>query len=126
MGDDDDDFGHLVSLLDGIEIITVPGFQANKAPLPLRPKYLAVKSCINKMLYEQHAAGSILLLSTEVAKSIPDIHYSTVSWTPKPNVKKGRLLGDPSNSSPGLSVLNADGIKPLLKNKWVPFRTPDS
>jgi len=108
-----------------MEILTDDGFVPNETPMPLRPKYKEVESCINRMLYEQYLAGAVLILPTAQAVRIPGIHYSSISWTPKTLVAKGRLIGDPSNAPYG-SLLNGDGarMKAVFREKWGEINHP--
>jgi hypothetical protein len=101
---DDPDLPILQDLVTGMEIITDPQFRPNEEPPPFRKRYLDVHRCVNKILFEQYKAGAVLLSPTEVAKTIPGIHFSAMHWTTKPNVMKGRPLGDPSNASSGTEL----------------------
>jgi len=108
-----------------MEILTDVDFVPNETPMPLRPKYKEVESCINRMLYEQYVAGAVLILPTAEAVRIPGIHYSSISWTKKALVAKGRLIGDPSNAPYG-SLLNGDGerMKTVFREKWGEINHP--
>ena len=48
----DSDFNLLLSLVNGIPIITASSFEPNKEPPPLRAKYLRVSAAVNKMMYD--------------------------------------------------------------------------
>jgi len=78
---------------------------------------------VNKILYDLHQDGYILIFPSNVASSIPGIHYSSTHWAPKAGKPQGRQLGDPSNVLDG-SALNSDVVKTLVNEKWGEIHHP--
>lgn len=119
----DEDVVRLQGLVRGMEILVGEDFVPNGTPPKMRTKYLRIAPAFNKMILEQYEAGAILIMSTEVAKNIPGVHFSSAHWTVKTGKKKGRNIGDCSNAEDG-SVLNSLEVQGLIKEKWGAIKHP--
>jgi len=119
----DPDWYILVDLASGMSIVTDPDFSPNGHPPPFRKRYLDVQACVNKIMYEKYSGGEVVLIPKDVALQIPGIHFSSMHWTTKPNVMKGRPLGDPSNAKTGCA-LNGGSTRELVRAKWGDIHHP--
>jgi ribonuclease HI len=108
----------------GMPISVRPGFVANgSGPLPLlRKSYKSVKSAVNKLLYENfHQEGLAFLLTKKtVLSSIPEVHFSPLSWTTKQGKRQGRPIGDCSDggTQPSNEPLNSKYTKMESDKLW--------
>lgn len=108
----------------GMPLSVRPGFIPNgSGPLPLlRRSYRSVKSAVNKLLYENfHQEGLAFLLTKDtVLSSIPDIHFSPLSWTSKQGKRQGRPIGDCSDGGkhPFNEPLNSKYTKEEADKLW--------
>jgi len=84
----------LEELVERLRIFVASDFVSNRSPPHLRHKYLRVSPAVNKVLMELYSKGDVLFLPTVVAKSLPDVHFSSTHWTTKSGEAKGRPLGD--------------------------------
>ena len=84
----DPDFDLLLSLVDGIPIVTAASFEPNHKPPPLRAKYIRVSCAVNKMMYELYCKGLIFIIPTPIALTVAD-HFSSTHWAKK----KGEISG---------------------------------
>ena len=107
----------------GMEIVVDSTFVPNGKPPRMRPKYLRLAPAVNKILFDLHQDGHVLIVPTDVAQAIPGIHYSSTNWAPKAGKPQGRQLGDPSNVLEG-SALNSEEVKAMVTAKWGEIRHP--
>lgn len=107
----------------GMEIVVDATFVPNGKPPPMRRKYLRLAPAVNKILFDLHQEGHVLIVPTEVANTIPGIHYSSTHWAPKAGKPQGRQLGDPSNVLEG-SALNSDSVRAMVTAKWGEIHHP--
>ena len=119
----DPDFNLLLSLVDGIPIITAPSFEPNRVPPPLRAKYLRVSSAVNKMMYDLYCKQLIFIIPTVIALTIPRTHFSSTHWAKKKRKKEGRCIGDSSSKEHGPS-LNSPEVKNIVDNMWGKIKHP--
>lgn len=117
LGYEDEDVRRLKSLVEGMEIVVGNSFVPNGNPPPLRAKYRRVAPAFNKMILELYDAGSVLIMPTATALLVPGVHFSSAHWTLKSGKKKGRNIGDCSNSPDGFS-LNSNEVQELVRLKW--------
>ena len=117
LGYEDEDVERLKSLVDGMEIVVGNSFKPNGNPPTLRAKYKRVAPAFNKMIMELYDSGSVLIIPTSTALLVPGVHFSSAHWTIKSGKKKGRNIGDCSNSSEGFS-LNSKEVQELVRLKW--------
>jgi len=101
----------LLTIADGIPIITAPGFNPTNTPPPLRKKYTDIVPAINKQIYDLYQKGLIIILPTEVAKIINGVHFSAIHWTAQHDKEQGRTLADPSAGS---NPLNTPAAKEIV------------
>jgi len=64
-----------------LRIFVAFDFVPKRSPLSLRHKYVRVSSAVNKILMELYNKGDVLFLPTVMAKSLPDVHFSSTHWT---------------------------------------------
>mgnify|MGYP000025132167 CR=1 FL=1 len=117
LGYEDDDVRKLKSLVGGMEIVVENSFMPNGVPPPLRAKYKRVAPAFNKMILELYEAGSVIIMPTSTALLVPGVHFSSAHWTLKSGKKKGRNIGDCSNSPEG-SSLNSVEVQEMVRQKW--------
>jgi hypothetical protein len=111
--------------MDGMSLLVAPEFIPNSSMNirpPLRPKYTATKSAVNRLLYSNfYEKGlAILVPYSELAKG-PDkdrFHLSPLSWAPKFGTPKGRPIGDCSNGGNGGTPLNSQYTKEACDSTW--------
>jgi len=101
----------MLTIAEGIPIITATDFIPTNTPPPLRKKYLEIAPAINKQVYELYQKGLIIILPTEVAKGINGVHFSAVHWTAQHDKEQGRTLADPSS---GANPLNTPAAKEIV------------
>lgn len=101
----------LLSIANGIPIITAPGFSPTNTPPPLRRKYTDIAPAINKQVYDLYQKGLVIILPTEVAKGIEGVHFSAIHWTAQHDKEQGRTLADPSSGS---NPLNTPAAKEIV------------
>ena len=114
----DPDYYNLHRLVEGIPIFTSKHFLPNNGePMKLRAKYLAMPSVINRLVYELHEAGKVIILPTDTAKENRITYYSALSWTTKVGKPKGRLIGDASATESGTPLNNTE-VKNLFDENF--------
>lgn len=101
----------LLTIAEGIPIITAPGFMPSNIPPPLRKKYTDIAPAINKQIYELYNKGLIIILPTNIAKMVNGVHFSAVHWTAQHDKEQGRTLADPSSGS---NPLNTPAAKEIV------------
>jgi len=117
LGYEDDDVRRLKSLVEGMEIVVDNSFIPNGNSPSLRAKYKRVAPAFNKMVLELYEAGSVIVMPTVTALLVPGVHFSSAHWTLKSGKKKGRNIGDCSNSPEGCS-LNSVEAQDIVRLKW--------
>ena len=102
------DFHRLLDFaIHGITVHRPLSFIASPIPPTFRTKYLAVAPTVHKLLFKQHAAGTVVFLPLSDVAHIPNLHLSPQHWTEKKGKPEGRTLGDLSNTdTTGVSPLN--------------------
>ena len=86
----------LITLCDGVPILTPTEFICNNIPPPIRNKYLMVRSTVNKLVYAQYVLKNVIIIPTTFAVKLPGIHFSNLHWTALFEKESGRILADPS------------------------------
>ena len=119
----DPDFDLLLSLVEGIPIVTAAAFVPNSKPPPLRAKYLRVASAVNKMMFELYLKGLIFIIPTVTALTINGIHFSSTHWAKKKGKAQGRPIGDASSDAHG-SALNSSEVKQKVDEMWGSIKHP--
>jgi hypothetical protein len=110
---------------EGMSLLVAPDFLPNSSLQirpPLRPKYIATKSAVNRLLYTNfYEKGlAIVIPYTELCKG-PDrnrVHLSPLSWAPKFGTPKGRPIGDCSDGGDGGMSLNSQYTKDACDEAW--------
>lgn len=126
------DFARISELAsDGIRIPLPPGFRRCASPPKLRTKYVQVASAVNKLLFDQYSAGTVVLLPLAVARNIPRVHFSAQHWTTKKGKAQGRLICDVANAdTAATSPLNGDPgpsrdtLRAELEERWGTIKHP--
>lgn len=116
---------------EGISIPVPASFRRCTSPPPLRAKYRQVASAVDRLIYDQHRDGTVVLLPLSQALSIPGIHFSSQHWTTKKGKPQGRLICDVANAdSADTSPLNGDpgstrdAHKAALESEWGTIHHP--
>lgn len=128
---DNPDFSRLMRIAEGISISTPADFVPSATPPEMRTKYKKhVANAVNKLLYKQWKAGTVLLLPTAAVKAIPGVHFSPQHWTTKPGKACGRCLCDVANSDGqsvplnGLGALGKEEMRRVMTEEWGPIVHP--
>jgi hypothetical protein len=91
----------IVSALDiaqhGVHIFTSEHFIPCAIPPPMRQIYITVASAVNKTIFEMYNNGQVLILPTNVVKTLPGVHFSPMHWIKKKDKASGRIIGDVTN-----------------------------
>jgi hypothetical protein len=70
----------IVSALDiaqhGVHIFTLEHFIPCAIPPPMRQIYITVASAVNKTIFEMYNNGQVLILPSNIVKTLPDVHFS--------------------------------------------------
>jgi hypothetical protein len=116
----DPDRDHLQLLVEGIPIVTDPGFISHHEPPPLRAKYIAASAAVNKMIYEMYEEHLLLLFPTldlleHINVQQERLHFSPISWTSKYAKKKGRITSDYSFDDQEGGQINTEWVRNTLK-----------
>jgi hypothetical protein len=94
----DIDFDRIMDLAEnGMRVMTPSGFTPISTPPPFRPGYEQVAAAVHRGLADQWEAGTILLIPTETAMSLPQISFGCQHWAPKKGKEQGRIICDISN-----------------------------
>jgi hypothetical protein len=126
------DYLHLLELAsEGIKLLLPEAFRPISEPSPLRNKYIVTTPAVHKLLADQVLKGTVILLPTETAKAIPDIHFSCQHWAENKGKPQGRIIYDVANS-PTLGEIPLNGLnkgdKELLRMQveefWGSIRHP--
>jgi hypothetical protein len=107
----------------GVSVLQPVGFLPSSTLPPLRTKYLAVAPAVHKLLFKQHAAGTVLFLPLSEVLSIPGIHFSPQHWTEKKGKPEGRTLGDLSNLEHNMPLNGStgpckDNLQERIQQQW--------
>ena len=83
----DPDLTGLLDIVDGMGIYVceegVNAFRPSAQPPPLRSKYRRVAPAVNKMIWDLHLQGHVILLPTEKARKIKGINFIAAHWAKK-------------------------------------------
>ena len=116
---------------EGMSLLAEPDFVPNSAlgvRPPLRAKYEATKSAVNKLLYTNfYAKGLYIILPLATLEAGPDrdrYHLSPLSWAPKSGTPKGRRIGDCIDGGDGARPLNSDYTKLECDRVWGVIKHP--
>ena len=112
----DPDFDNLISISQGVRVVTAPDFVPNKIPPPLRQKYVSLQSPLNKSIYKNYTSGKTIILPRDALVHILDPHFSLVHCNLEPN--KLRVITDSSNAPEGTHPLNSEYVKALARLMW--------
>lgn len=92
---------------------------------------MAVAPAVNKLIFDQHVNGTVLLLPLAVASRIPGIHFSSQHWTLKKGKAQGRIICDVANadttdSTPlnGCLGPDRDELRCRIEATWGPINHP--
>jgi hypothetical protein len=113
----------------GIIIQPPKGFIPVSIPPAFRDRYVSVSNAVNKLLYTQWEAKTVILLPTPLAITIPGIHFSPQHWAVKKGKKQGRSICDTANSDTGLPV-NGKGkegkeeVRNQVREEWGVLKHP--
>ena len=115
----------------GISVPLPVGFRRCTVPPPLRTKYVQVAPAVNKLIHDQHQAGTVVLIPLDTALQIPGIHFSQQHWTEKKDKAQGRIICDVANAADdGSTPLNGslgparDALRAEIEQKWGPIQHP--
>jgi hypothetical protein len=106
----------------GMRVFVTPDFVPSSVPPKLRKTYLEAAPAVNKLMADMWHDGKLLLLPTEMVKTIPGIHFSPISWAPKADKKEGRPIGD--LSYPRGRAVNSDAAADLVRQAWGAITLP--
>ena len=126
----DPDQAGLLDIVDGMGIFVCEegpnAFKPSAQPPPLRNKYKRVAPAVNKMIWDLHEQGHVLLLPTEKAKKIKGINFIAAHWAKKFKKRQGRPIIDPSRGQgmEGSAAVNSLEAKLFMKERWGGDRTP--
>ena len=125
--DTDPDYQRLLSLAQGMVVLTSADFKPSGKPQKMRQLYKRVKNAVNKVLLECWREGLVFLVSKETAEKMAakwgPLHYNAVSWALKKGKKEGRYICDSSDASAG-SCLNSDEARRLLEEMYGEIEHP--
>ena len=126
----DPDLTGLLDIVDGMGIYVceegVNAFRPSAQPPPLRNKYRRVAPAVNKMIWDLHQQGHIILLPTEKARKIKGINFIAAHWAKKFKKRQGRPIIDPSKGQgmKGSEAVNSDEAKAFMKERWGAIEHP--
>jgi hypothetical protein len=116
---------------EGIKLLLPEAFRPIPEPPPLRNKYIVTASAVHKLLADQVLKGTVILLPTETARSIPDIHFSCQHWTENKGKPQGRIICDVANSPTageiplnGLEKRGKELLRMQVEEFWGSIRHP--
>ena len=103
--DTDPDRETLLSLAEGMVVLTAADFNPSGKPQMMRQLYKRVKNAVNKVLLECWKEGLVFLVNRETALKMAEkwgpLHYNAVSWALKKGRREGRYICDSSDASAG-------------------------
>jgi len=115
----------------GITPIYSPTFSPESVNIPpLRDRYIKLKHTINKLLYKQYLDGTMIMLPTMVAKTIPGIHFSPQHHADTKGKPEGRVIGDLTGQhDPMYTPLNGtwdtkDALRDNIALTWGEIKHP--
>ena len=108
----------LKSLVNGMVVPVDINFIPVGVPSRGRNQYLKVAPAVNKMIASLVEQGLVILLPTNLASTIKNIHYSPISWVPKYNKAQGRPVIDSSWIPPSGVSLNSPSVTEEVEHKW--------
>ena len=127
---DDPDWETLQDIAPGMGIFTATEgpnkFEPCNQPPPMRAKYCRVHPAFNRMIWDLHEQGLVLLLPTERIKGREGVHFIPAHWAKKFRKKKGRNIIDPSRGfgMKGSQALNSKEGREYMKNRWGAIEHP--
>jgi len=114
---DDPDRGRLLSLAQGMTVLTADSFAPTGRPQKMRGLYKRVKNAVNKVLVETWREGLAFIVTKEAAAKIAEVsgplQYNTVSWAPKKDKPQGRNICDSSDDSTGNALNSEEAARKL-------------
>lgn len=125
-----EDYDRLVEIAEnGMAMELESGFEPRGKPNALRMKYLATGGAVDKLLYKQYLNGTLLIVPTEDALKIKDVHYSDQSWAAKKESESGRVIGDLSFGENGFNINGTtqqgrEEIRKKIVEKWTAIELP--
>jgi hypothetical protein len=124
------DFRRIISIAEGgVRIQTPLLFDPQSTPPPFRKKYLMASNAINKMLYDQFLAKTLVFLPTSMARTVKGIHFAPQHWTPKKGKRQGRPIGDEANREGGIPINGKttegkEAVRVRLREEWGEIQHP--
>jgi hypothetical protein len=124
---EDPDRQRLLSLAEGMAVLTSDNFEPAGDPPRMRALYLKVKNAVNKMLFEIWEEGLAFIVTKDTADKMAALHgpwqYNAVSWAPKKGKPQGRHICDSSDPSAGVA-LNSEEAARKLESMYGPIEHP--
>ena len=115
----------------GITPPAAPDFVPQSVNIPpLRERYLKVKHTVNYLLYQQYLAKTMIILDTDVAKTIPGIHFSPQHQADSKGKPEGRVIGDLSGQhDAAYTPLNGTSaskvaLRQVIADSWGEIKHP--
>jgi hypothetical protein len=115
----------------GITPPAAPDFVPESVNIPpLRERYLKVRHTVNYLLYQQYLAKTMIILDTNVARTIPGIHFSPQHQADSKGKPEGRVIGDLSGQhDAAYTPLNGtsaskDALRQVIADKWGEIKHP--
>lgn len=128
-----EDFARLLDIARGIVIQTDSDFtpRADRENIPMRKRYTEqVSHAVNKLLHKQWLEGTVVLLPTSVAETIPGVHFSFQHWALKAGKACGRSICDVAYWSKFYAALNGvakegkERVRAMMRAKWGTIEHP--
>ena len=96
---DPNDYRRAMGLCVGMRIITHPQWRPQVTPTKKRGKYLSVAPAVNRLLNDQRAEGTILIIQTSALLALPpgSVHFGPQHWATKAGKACGRAITDASH-----------------------------
>ena len=119
--DSDPDRERLMSLVEGMVVLTADDFAPSGRPQKMRGLYKRVKNAVNKVLAETWREGLAFIVTRDTADKIAatsgKFQFNTVSWAPKKDKPQGRNICDSSDDSAG-NALNSEEAAAKLEGMY--------
>ena len=97
---------------------------------PLRARYEKVVHTVNCLLFDQFKNGTMLIMTTAQAQTIPGVHFSPQHHAESKGKPEGRVIGDLSGQhDPAYTPLNGtanskDALRTLISDTWGEIKHP--
>jgi len=118
---EDPDRERLMSLVEGMIVLTADDFAPSGRPPKMRGLYKRMKNAVNKVLAETWREGLAFIVTKETAEKIVmtsgKVQFNTVSWAPKKDKPQGRNICDSSDDSAG-DALNSEAAAAKLEEMY--------